>query len=467
MLLNVCIDDPPRRDFLSFKSHPNLNPVLPKNKIGRRMFVRKPFWRKVPTCEAKELTLDDLEGLAKKLKENKLSDLMKSVSSKLNEIASAREAVHAAVQALGSAEPTEEVYPKLYKMGDEARRHLFNKAMRALSAIEIPKHPTWQTLLDFRDSVLRAAGSTMEASAVHGRYAAIVFEKQTRDFIRSVKRFGELAASFNDFLQGWDQELQKLESISLLSQRRREILETLAGLRDQRELLEKEIGSLEQALAEGSSDLEHFLAHDLKQLQHLRREVEELERKVKEVENGISSTFSGLSRPFRKMKKVLMLEGHRLEGGTVKMLELYINDPLRAVLSEDDGLPILNLLLRELLGLIQGGKLGLEAREREKRLRQIQSLLSSGVLPKFQGEYRALLDEISTKKLEYERSTLHGRRAELEKSVQEKRAKLDLAREKLITIATRIDELERELRENAAEIERVSSEVLGVAVKLI
>ncbi len=431
------------------------------------MFVRKPFWRKVPTCEVKELTLDELEGLAKKLKEDKLSDLVKSVTSKLNEIASAREEVHAAVQALGSAEPTEEVYPNLYKMGDGARRSLFNKAMRALGTIEIPKNPTWQALLDFRDSVLWAARSMMEASAVHGRYAAIIFEKQTRNFIRSVKRFGELAARFDDFLQGWGRGLQKLEAICLLSQRRREILESLAGARDQREWLEKEIRSLERALEEGSSELGHFLAHELIQLQHLHQQVQELERRAKDVENEISSTFSGLSRPFRKMKKALMLGGHRLDGGAVKMLELYINDPLRAVLSEDDGLPILNLLLRELLGLIQGGKLGLEVREHEKRLRQIQSLLSSGVLSKLQGEYRALLGEISTKKLEYERSTLHGRRAELEKSVQEKRAKLDLAREKLITMATKIDELERELRENTAELERVSSEVLGAAVKLI
>jgi predicted nucleic acid-binding Zn-ribbon protein len=431
------------------------------------MSIRRTFWKRASICEVKELKLDELEGFAKKLKEDKLSDLMKSASSRLNEIASARERVYAAVQALASSEPTEEVYPKLYKMGDEARRRLFNKAMRALSSIEVPKHPTWQTLLDFRDSILRAAGSMMEASAVHGRYAAIIFEKQTQNFIRSIKRFGELAASFDAFLRGWELELQKLESICSLSRRRRELLESLAGLRDRKGSLEDEVRSLGQALEEETSNLERFLAHDLVELQHLRQEVEELERKVKEVENEIASTLSGLSRPLRKMKNVLALEGHRLGRDAIKTLERYLNDPLRTILSEDDGLPLLNLLLRDLLGLIQNGKLGLDAKEREKRLRQIQGLLNSGVLLKFQTQYRGLLKEISAKKLEFERSPLHARRAELEKTVQEGKAKLELARERLEAMAAKIEELELQLQENAAELERISSDVLGAPVKLI
>ncbi|MCS7132075.1 MAG: hypothetical protein NZ934_05050, partial [Hadesarchaea archaeon] len=168
-----------------------------------------------------------------------------------------------------------------------------------------------------------------------------------------------------------------------------------------------------------------------------------------------------------KMKNMLTFKEHQLGRDAVKILDLYISDPSRAMLLEADGLPILDLLLRNLSDLIQSEKLGLDAKEREKKLRQVQSLLNSGALPKFQGQYRKLLNEISMKKLEYERSPLHGRKVELERSVQEKRARLDLTTEKLNTVAAKIGEVEHELQENAAELERISAKVFGKPVKLV
>lgn len=432
------------------------------------MLFRKIFGKKSVAPQIKELTLDLLDERIKYLKEDRSAEAVEILKPKVDEIVIAFEGVKIATQIISEAELTGDVHPKLYKMGNEARRLLAEKIIRAIDGVNRPRDLTWQSLLNFNDSAARAVSLVVEASTSHGRHAAILFEKQMQNLFQSIHKLHGLTIKLGELLNGEGAQLQELDRIASLIARQRELAKEAERLRAEKELLEKRGGALNQALVEKSTELEHLMkCDDLKQLESLQRELLELGQRMSNLQNLFISIASGISRPFRKMRNLVSIGKHPLDRDLAKALDLYIDDPFEAALSEADGLPMLNALLLDLQNLIQSGEVELSARERRKKLERIHELLKTTALPDIQKEYRQLLAERESKSSAYKQSPLLRRKTELEKSIEQQKLELERVHADIGATQTKLGEIRHEIEENRAELEKSSTAVLDAQVKLV
>ncbi|MDI6819941.1 MAG: hypothetical protein QMC89_03435 [Candidatus Hodarchaeaceae archaeon] len=432
------------------------------------MFFRKIFGKKPAAPQIKELTLDLLDEQIKHLKEDRSAEAVEILKPKVDEIIIACEGVKIATQIISEAELTEDVHPKLYKMGNEARRLLTEKIIRAMDGVNRPRDLTWQSLLDFNDSAARAVSLVAETSAAHGRHVAILFEKQMQNLFQSIHKLHGLTIRLGELLNEKGAQLRELDRIASLIARQREFAKEVERLRVEEELLERREGVLSQTLMEGSTELERLMkCDDFKQLESLQRELLELEEGMNHLRNAFISITSGISRPFRKMRNLVSIGKHPLDRDLAKALDLYIDDPFEAALSEVDGLPMLNALLLDIQNLIQSGEVELSARERRKKLERIHELLKTTTLLGIQKEYRQLLAERESKSSAYKQSPLLRRKAELEKSIEQQKLELERVRANIGATQTKLGEIRHKIEENRAELEKSSTAVLDAQVKLV
>ena len=130
----------------------------------------KKFFEKEPeVVEVKTLTLDGVEKEAEELKKSAVDDARAAAEPLLGEISSARDRLKATAEDLSGAESTENVHPRLYKSGGEAKRMLVDKASRALGGINVPSDPDWENLQSFSLVLTRSVNLLGQAVTSHGR----------------------------------------------------------------------------------------------------------------------------------------------------------------------------------------------------------------------------------------------------------------------------------------------------------
>jgi chromosome segregation ATPase len=148
------------------------------------------------------------------------------------------------------------------------------------------------------------------------------------------------------------------------------------------------------------------------------------------------------------------------------MLDLCIEEPLNAFLSDEVNLPRLIALLKEVEKAVESGEVELSPRERRKRLGQIKTMLDGGLL-ELRRKYEKMLMEKAAKEEAYASSPILKKKAELEKSLEAHRSELKKIQSEFKEISKDIEKIEEEIKRNKSELEDEASTLLGVKLKII
>jgi len=430
----------------------------------RRIFGKKP--KPSPPVEVKELSLDSLGEEIKKLKDDRLEVVKGEMKLLVEGIAGVCENIRTSAKILAQAEVSKEVYVGLDKSSREARRLFVDKVTRAIKGLKQQKELTWQGLLAFGDSLDRALNMVADAGVVHGRYASVLFGQHLQSVYQSIHKLQELGAEFKGAIEVKKDEVQNLDNTSAQIAHLKGLAQRLVHLGAQKEALENRAKSLEGVLeAEGVEFDKLTRSQELKDVEKIRHELGQIEQKIARLKGEAASAISGLQRPFKKMKKLALDGKHPLGKDMFRMLDLCIDEPLEAFLSDGGDLPRLTALLHDLKGIIEGGQIELNPRERRKRLKQIQSMLS-GALLEMRREYDNTLVEKAEKEQAYMSSSVLKRRAELEKSLEVHRSELEKIQSELKGLSKEIEKIEGEIGRGRSELEGKASALLGVKLKI-
>lgn len=389
----------------------------------RRIFGKKP--KPPPTVEVKELSLDSIEAEIKRLKEAKLETVKEEMRPLVEEITRICEDIRASAKILAQAEVSKEVYVGLDKSSREARRLFVDKVTRAIEGLERSRELTWPSLLAFDDSLNRTINQLTGAGVIHGRYASVLFGQHLQYVYQSIRKLQELGAQFRAAIGVKKDEVRLLDDTSAQITHQKDTAQKVTNLRSQKQALENRAKSLESHLEAETVEADKLTgSQDMKDIDKLYDALGQTAQKVARLKGEAASDISSLQRPFKKMKKLALDGKHPLTREKSKMLDLCIDEPLGAFLSDEKDLPTLTALIQELKSDIDEGQIELNPRERRKRLEQIQIMLS-GELLELRREFDKTSAEKAEKEQEYTNSPVLKQRSELEKSLKVHRSELE------------------------------------------
>ena len=433
------------------------------------MFLRRIFGKKTkppPLPEIRELSLDSLEEEIKSLRMHKLEAAKEAVKPKIDEVVWICEEIREWIKVLAQAEAVKEVYVGLGKTAREARRLLVDKLNRAIQGIKPPKELTWQSIVAFDDSLSRALGLMNDAIIAHSRYVTVLFGQQVQNVSRSIHKLNGSAAGLKGAIMENDREIQMFDGISSKIARQRDLLQLRTYMRAQRESLDGRIKELENSIKAEGTGLDQLInSQELKQMENVRHELDQIERKIIRIKGEASSAISNLGRPFKKMKKLALDEKHPLDRDKLRMLDLCIDEPLEAFLSEGENMPKLTVLLRDLEDIIKNEKIKINPREREKKLAHIRAMLDGGLLD-LKRRYEGALAEKVAKEQAYATSPLLKQKAELERSLEAHRSELEKIQSEFKGLTKEMEDVEGEIGQGKSKLEDEASIVLGVKLKI-
>jgi len=428
--------------------------------------LKKIFRGEPEEPEVRVLSLDEFEKEIKSLKKDAISGAENASAPMLEELSTLRNRLKEEAEILSGAETKEEVHPRLYKSGGEAKRLLIDKISRATDGMEPPSEATWENLQSFNSNLARAVNLLGKATTSHGRYVGMLFGQEMQMIGRLAQRTQGAAGRLNGALEHAKSRIQELDEISSAVGRYRELVQRSETLRNRLKSLEARAGELQKAQAKEAEEIEHLTkSDDFRKLEDLEKRRSKLEGELKGVQSSINSTVSSIARPLRKMRKLATAGEYPLDRGTHKALDSYLDDPFRTAFSEADDLPNFASILQHLQKVIKEEKIKLRPRERRKKLEQIEELLERRTLAGLREKHARLEAELKAAREKYEQSPLLKQRSQLERSLEEHRSGLKRTEDEAAAAQEELGEAQGELEGVKQKINETADKVLGVQIK--
>ena len=201
------------------------------------------------------------------------------------------------------------------------------------------------------------------------------FIMDRRKFLAVHEKAKESLAALNDFLtkeyvktKTLEETFQLISELHSIEKQLSDVEAEMASIKNERVPIEKEIAELEQKIArlqgEGPVD----------QLFLLEAEMEKLNRELKQV-------LRHLQKPFKKMQALALYRGGAgLTPDELNKLNQYLQNPFKALATEEAGYPLLKEILRKLNRLMTEGKLKLKSDKARKAEQKLNEVLESDSL---------------------------------------------------------------------------------------
>ena len=433
------------------------------------MFLKRIFGKKKAPepIQPEKLSIDSLGERVDKLKQEKLSDAKSKLNAMLDRLSEERGALLNELKTFSEAEPAEEVYLGLRKTALEARRLLVDKLTRAVTDIERRGKFSTDDLATLGGKLTKMVNLTTDAIVTHSRYVQALFGPPFNAIELRLRRLHGLVREANVLIEGTLREMRSLDSITSKISSQKELLKRVEDMRTNAKSLESQVVVLEKLIENESDQLTRLInSEEFKGLDASGRELERIEREIAHVKGAVSSAISGLSRPLRKMEKLITMGECQMDREVIKVLELCIENPLD-VLSSDEKIASANALLQKMIELLEEEKISMGDRERSKRIKLARELLEEKKLLKLKERLTHLQADIETQKRAREQTSLLKQKADFEESIEKYRADIKRTRETIEELHRESQLAEKDIDKNLREIEKLSTEIIGVTVELI
>ncbi|KXB02584.1 hypothetical protein AKJ43_01470 [candidate division MSBL1 archaeon SCGC-AAA261D19] len=414
--------------------------------------------------EVREISFAELEEEISRRREKKIKEAEKDSKSYLEDVPKIRNAINKLSSDLAEAELNEDIYATIYKSVNESKRLLIKKMRRTSEYIESTPPPHWNKLMKFNESLNNAANLLGNAIASHGGRVATVFNEKVARLEELANRLQSVSQNLNDILQRRENQIEELDGISSIVSELEDLKREEKKLREKKESLKKNREKIEKNITKNQESLESLRkSQPFKELKKLEREKKQINERKKKIRSTIQSTVSKISRPMRKMKKLIQNKKHAVERDTVEGLKLYSKDPFKAVMSEKEGLPKFEALLRGLKELMEN-EMKLSRKERQKRSKHVQNLLEDKTLTKLRTQYEEEKKRKSKLEKKIKSSSLLERMDKLKESIQKSKKNLKTAQNDLKTTKEKYAKTRDQIEEKTNKLKNALESQLRLRV---
>ena len=203
------------------------------------------------------------------------------------------------------------------------------------------------------------------------------FIMDRRKFLAVHEKAKESLAALNEFLtkeyvktKTLEETFQLIDELYSLEKQLEDVEAERASIKKERDPIEKEIAELEHEITRLQSE------GPVDQLFLLETEIEKLNKELKQA-------LRHLQKPFKKVQALALYRGGAgLTQDEVSKLNEYLQNPFKALATEEAGYPVLKQILRKLDRLMAEDKLKLKSDKARKAEQTINDILESESLAK-------------------------------------------------------------------------------------
>jgi hypothetical protein len=203
------------------------------------------------------------------------------------------------------------------------------------------------------------------------------FIMDRRKFLTIHEKAKESLAALNDFLAKeyiktkiLEETFQLIDELHSLEKQLSDVEAEKASIKNERLPIEKEIAELEQKTSELKGE------GPVDQLFLVETEIEKLNKELKHA-------LRHLQKPFKKMQALALYRGGAgLTPDERDKLDQYLQQPFKALATENAGYPLLKQILQKMERLLDEGKLKLKSDKKRKAERDIDGILKRDSLTK-------------------------------------------------------------------------------------
>lgn len=409
-----------------------------------------------------------IEKLPERIKEKKnqlIEDTRKELHSLLEKISNILVKLEDLKDNLASAESSEDVHANLYKSANEAKRLLVRKMDRAIENLDVSFEGKWKNLLNFNRDLQDSLNLLKNARISHSNQVSALYEGKMNKLMRLTDRLQSLSKELNTDLRKTNLELEELDDFleevekkSGLEEKKAKLKENLNELKNRKEDIEEDYNRVKESL-ESLKKSKRF-----EELEEIKQKKKELEKKKKRICKKINSNLSDIARPLRKMSKLIERNEHMVSKEVLDAIDMYLDDPEEAALSEEEGLPKLNSLLEE-LEIALRDKMKLSEKERKKRLEEIRDMIENERVAKLRNKYFEIENKQENYRKERESSSLLDKKERLEKSVEDKESELEKTKDRIEDLDEEIEKITRKIQEKNSLIRKKAGSDLELEIE--
>jgi hypothetical protein len=203
------------------------------------------------------------------------------------------------------------------------------------------------------------------------------FIMDRRKFLAVYEKAKESLTVLNDFLTNeyvktktLEETFQLIDELHNMEEQLSNIEAEKAAIKNERLPIEKEIAEREQKIAELKRE------GPVDQLFFVEAEIEKITKELKHF-------MRHLQKPFKKMQALALYRGGAgLTADERDKLNNYLQNPFKALATEELGYPVLKQILKKMISLINEGKLKLKADKKRKAEQDVDGMLNRDSLGK-------------------------------------------------------------------------------------
>ena len=328
--------------------------------------------------EAMQFSSNDIESWLKNETSEILTPVQEQAKKHLDDMANSVQEV-AGVGKVLLDNSTREIEKRNKRVYNRARA--MNKLARLfcerIKKVTVPEEVSYDSLNKFAQDIQKVFMVTdIDIKNWFPRISPF-FIMDRRKFLAVHEKAKETLAALNDFLtkeyiktKTLEETFQLINELHGLEEHLSNVDVEKKNIRNERLPIEKEIAELEQKIAklqgEGPVD----------QLFLLETEIEKLNKELKHV-------LRHLQKPFKKMQALSLYRGGAgLTQDELSKLNMYLQNPFKALSTEEPGYPVLKQILRKMERLMDEGKLKLKSDKARKAEQKSNEVLENESLAK-------------------------------------------------------------------------------------
>jgi predicted nucleic acid-binding Zn-ribbon protein len=390
---------------------------------------------------AAEYSLRELESLAGREREKKISEIYPACNELVLESEKQFTELKHAVNAFAAKE-----------LGDVQHRNVgremkenFVKRVPLLLSIPHPKMK-YEELREYSQELGQVLVSVTKIVS-DNRYLTAFFPQEFEAFASGMKRLALLNDALKQKLESRAEAAKLFNEFSGAAREYQNLVEQVRSARENVVSLQARITNTEEDRKKALEGI------DFSEKEKTERELELVSKKISFAHSEVSEAVSSLHRPLRKYLRVC------LDKRESKVVEEYLGNPVEAIFGEEKGFPLLKKMLANLETAVAERKLGLDFVEKRKVLQGVARILGS--------EFAQTV---------FEKEAMEKRRQELEekmkpfnKALEAKanaEAELFHLRGALEEAQEKAKELEKEILEAVSVIEEKAGGLVGKKVRL-
>lgn len=304
------------------------------------------------------------------------ASLEKEVFSKLSEVKRGLKELRTELKNLKetSVETTQGNY-KLRKIVNTSKNNLYTHMLSLTEKLQPPSSTDFKELKEYSFDSSKLIGEEINSFGKSIAYTGIILKEPVRAIGEKVKELNSTFASLKDLFES-------NESIFLFPEVKSSIKKTESKLNEIDTVnnsinsLKEEISSLEEKISKKKKELSSLKnSSEASSYNKLIEEKNSLMQEKQDLKTDLMQTFSPIEKPLKRFLKLVESRQFVLEKEEELLLNSYLKDPFLALKRDPKGVG-LKKILSFLKQLINDNSITLKEKEKEKKLSEIERLLS-------------------------------------------------------------------------------------------